>query len=162
MRYIPLGKTDLTVSEVGFGGIPIIHLDEDSAVTVLRRAYESGITLYDTADSGYAEGTLHTVRTAQGRKQMKRGINAFAWNVEAGDENKMINQDLGRLRQKDGGQRPAKSTDVSDLDGFRIKRMCRNGENAMFVILNEVKNLMISTESIIEILRLSLRRCSVP
>jgi uncharacterized protein len=51
MRYIPFGKTGLTVSEVGFGGIPIIRLDEDTAVTVVRRAYESGITLYDTANA---------------------------------------------------------------------------------------------------------------
>jgi uncharacterized protein len=51
MRYIPLGKTGLTISEVGFGGIPIIRLDEDTAVAVLRRAYESGITLYDTANA---------------------------------------------------------------------------------------------------------------
>jgi aryl-alcohol dehydrogenase-like predicted oxidoreductase len=29
MRYIPLGKTGLTVSELGFGGIPIIRLNED-------------------------------------------------------------------------------------------------------------------------------------
>ena len=34
-------------------------------------------------------------------------------------------------------------------------RLCRNVGIGMFVILNEVKNLMISTESIIEILRLS-------
>ncbi|HMK65159.1 MAG TPA: aldo/keto reductase, partial [Thermodesulfobacteriota bacterium] len=40
----------LIVSELGFGGIPIIRLDMDSAVAVLRRAYESGITLYDTAN----------------------------------------------------------------------------------------------------------------
>ena len=51
MRYIPFGKTGLTVSEVGFGGIPIIRLDEDTALTVLRRAYDSGITLYDTANA---------------------------------------------------------------------------------------------------------------
>ena len=51
MRYIPLGKTGLTVSELGFGGIPIIRLNEDEAVTVLRRAYESGITLFDTANA---------------------------------------------------------------------------------------------------------------
>jgi predicted aldo/keto reductase-like oxidoreductase len=51
MRYIPFGKTGLTVSEVGFGGIPIIRLDEDTAVTILRRAYDSGITLYDTANA---------------------------------------------------------------------------------------------------------------
>jgi hypothetical protein len=34
-------------------------------------------------------------------------------------------------------------------------RLCRNSENAMFVILNEVKNLMESTGWIEEILRLT-------
>jgi len=51
MRYIPLGKTGLTVSEVGFGGIPIIRLDEGTAVAVVRRAYDSGITIFDTANA---------------------------------------------------------------------------------------------------------------
>jgi aryl-alcohol dehydrogenase-like predicted oxidoreductase len=51
MNYIPFGKTGLMVSELGFGGIPIIRLDEEAAVWVLRRAYESGITFYDTANA---------------------------------------------------------------------------------------------------------------
>ena len=51
MNYIPLGKTGLMVSELGFGGIPIIRIDEEAAVLVLRRAYESGITFYDTANA---------------------------------------------------------------------------------------------------------------
>jgi len=50
MRYVQLGKTGLKISEVGFGGIPIIRLDTDTAVKVLRRAYEQGITFYDTAN----------------------------------------------------------------------------------------------------------------
>ena len=50
MRYVKLGKTGLKVSEVGFGGIPIIRLDMETAVAVLRRAYERGITFYDTAN----------------------------------------------------------------------------------------------------------------
>lgn len=50
MRYVIFGKTDLTVSELGFGGIPVIRLDNDLAVKVLRRAYERGVTLYDTAN----------------------------------------------------------------------------------------------------------------
>jgi uncharacterized protein len=50
MRYVKLGKTGLKISEVGFGGIPIIRLDVDTAVAVLRRAYERGITFYDTAN----------------------------------------------------------------------------------------------------------------
>ena len=51
MRYVELGRTGMTVSEVGFGGIPIIHLDVDAAVRVLRRAFENGITFYDTANA---------------------------------------------------------------------------------------------------------------
>jgi len=49
MRYWRLGKTDLTVSELGFGGIPIMRLNNQEAIEVLRHAYEKGITFYDTA-----------------------------------------------------------------------------------------------------------------
>ena len=51
MRYIILGKTGLEVSEVGFGCIPIIRLSTAEAVMVLRRAYDRGITLFDTANA---------------------------------------------------------------------------------------------------------------
>jgi uncharacterized protein len=50
MRYVMLGKTGIEVSEVGFGCIPIIRLSTDEAVMVLRRAYDRGITLFDTAN----------------------------------------------------------------------------------------------------------------
>lgn len=50
MRYITLGKTGIEVSEVGFGGIPIIRLSTADAVTVLRQAFDKGITLFDTAN----------------------------------------------------------------------------------------------------------------
>jgi uncharacterized protein len=51
MRYLELGRTGLKVSEIGFGGIPIIRLDTEAAVRVLRRALEKGITLFDTANA---------------------------------------------------------------------------------------------------------------
>lgn len=50
MRYVKLGKTGIEVSEVGFGCIPIIRLSAAEAVKVLRRAYDRGITLFDTAN----------------------------------------------------------------------------------------------------------------
>ena len=50
MRYRMLGMTGLEISEVGFGAIPIIRLGMEEAVKVLRRAYDRGITLYDTAN----------------------------------------------------------------------------------------------------------------
>ncbi|MEI7638833.1 MAG: aldo/keto reductase [Syntrophus sp. (in: bacteria)] len=51
MRYVMLGRTGLEISELGFGGIPIIRLNMDTAIQVLRRAYERGITFYDTANA---------------------------------------------------------------------------------------------------------------
>src|ERR1035437_1043502 len=51
MKYIQLGKTALTVSECGFGCIPIIRLSKEEAVKVLRHAFERGITYFDTANA---------------------------------------------------------------------------------------------------------------
>ena len=51
MRHIKFGKSGLKISELGFGGIPIIRLSTDEAVKVIRRAYERGITFYDTANA---------------------------------------------------------------------------------------------------------------
>ncbi len=50
MRYLTLGKTGLEVSEVGCGCIPIIRLSVADAVKVLGRAFDNGITLFDTAN----------------------------------------------------------------------------------------------------------------
>ena len=49
MEKIRFGKTDLTVSRTGFGGIPIQRISDEEAVAFLHRAYDGGITLYDTA-----------------------------------------------------------------------------------------------------------------
>ena len=51
MRYLTLGRTDLTVSEFGFGCIPIIRFPKEDSVKVLRHAFERGITFYDTANA---------------------------------------------------------------------------------------------------------------
>jgi aryl-alcohol dehydrogenase-like predicted oxidoreductase len=38
-----LGKTDLYVTEIGFGGIPIQRISEKDAISVVKRCYELGI-----------------------------------------------------------------------------------------------------------------------
>jgi len=50
MHYIKFGSTDLIISELGFGCIPIIRLNKKNAVDVLRHAYDKGITFFDTAN----------------------------------------------------------------------------------------------------------------
>ncbi len=44
-----LGRTDLMVSRLGFGGIPIQRISEEEAVAVVNRCLELGITFVDTA-----------------------------------------------------------------------------------------------------------------
>jgi predicted aldo/keto reductase-like oxidoreductase len=50
MNPVRFGKTGLMVSPLGFGGIPIIPLDIEEAVAVVRHCFESGITFFDTAN----------------------------------------------------------------------------------------------------------------
>jgi len=50
MKYRQLGKTGLEISEVGFGGIPIIRLSTNEAIRVLSYAYDKGINFFDTAN----------------------------------------------------------------------------------------------------------------
>jgi len=62
-----LGRTDLNVSVVGFGGIPIIEASRKAALRTVRRAFELGINYFDTAraygDSEEKIGeALHDVR----------------------------------------------------------------------------------------------------
>jgi predicted aldo/keto reductase-like oxidoreductase len=67
MRYVKLGKTGLLVSEVGFGGIPIIRLSRREAVKVLRRALDRGVTFYDTANL-YLDSEDKMGRALEGRR----------------------------------------------------------------------------------------------
>jgi len=45
------GKTGLMVSRTGFGCIPIQRIPFDDSTTLLRHAYDNGITLFDTANA---------------------------------------------------------------------------------------------------------------
>ncbi|MGN1021266.1 MAG: aldo/keto reductase [Aristaeellaceae bacterium] len=49
MDTIRLGRTGLVVSKNGFGALPVQRVTKEEAVRLLRRAYEGGITYFDTA-----------------------------------------------------------------------------------------------------------------
>ncbi len=49
MKQITLGRTGITVPQNGFGALPIQRVDLEQAVKILRRAYEGGMTFFDTA-----------------------------------------------------------------------------------------------------------------
>lgn len=46
---VTLGSTGITVNKNGFGALPIQRITQEDAVHLLRKAYENGITFFDTA-----------------------------------------------------------------------------------------------------------------
>ncbi|MDE7298375.1 MAG: aldo/keto reductase, partial [Lachnospiraceae bacterium] len=84
MRYRKLGNTGLTVSETGFGTIPILqgsvpvlpeyyNLDEEAALAVMGHAFSLGCNLYDTAivpEYGDAEIKLGKFAARIGRNRI--------------------------------------------------------------------------------------------
>ncbi len=50
MNTIRLAGTDLEISEIGLGGIPIIALPKNEAVSVVKHCFDLGITFFDTAN----------------------------------------------------------------------------------------------------------------
>ena len=51
MEKIRLGKTELTITKTGLGCLPVQRCDVNTAVKILRAAYEGGITFFDTANA---------------------------------------------------------------------------------------------------------------
>lgn len=49
MKTITLGSTGITTPQNAFGALPVQRADKQSAVKLLQRAYEGGITFFDTA-----------------------------------------------------------------------------------------------------------------
>lgn len=49
MDLVKLGNTGFTVNKNGFGALPIQRISRDEAAHLLRKAYDNGITYFDTA-----------------------------------------------------------------------------------------------------------------
>lgn len=67
MDTIRLGRTNLTVGKNGFGALPVQRVSMEEAIRLLRKAYDHGVTYFDTAraysDSEEKLGNaLHDVR----------------------------------------------------------------------------------------------------
>lgn len=49
MQTVTLGTTGITVNKNGFGALPIQRISQSEAVRLVRKAYDAGITYFDTA-----------------------------------------------------------------------------------------------------------------
>lgn len=65
MKYRRLGRTNIEVFPIAFGGIPIQRIDEESAIRLIRRAIELGVNLIDTA-RGYTDSEIKIGKALKG------------------------------------------------------------------------------------------------
>ena len=49
METVRLGKTEIVTNKNGFGALPIQRIPDEDAVYLLKKAYDNGITYFDTA-----------------------------------------------------------------------------------------------------------------
>lgn len=49
METVRLGKTEIVTNKNGFGALPIQRISDEDAVYLLKKAYDNGITYFDTA-----------------------------------------------------------------------------------------------------------------
>jgi uncharacterized protein len=68
MEKARLGKTNLMVTRLGFGGIPIQRDTEDESVAIVQRCLELGITFYDTAN-GYTTSEGRIGKAIKGQRE---------------------------------------------------------------------------------------------
>jgi len=54
MDFVTLGSTGIIVNKNGFGALPIQRISDEDAAYLLKKAYDNGITFFDTA-RGYSD-----------------------------------------------------------------------------------------------------------
>jgi len=65
MQKIRLGKSEMEVTRIGFGGIPIQRLNEEESIRVVRFALDRGINWIDTAN-GYSNSEKRVGKAIKG------------------------------------------------------------------------------------------------
>ncbi|MBU1050276.1 aldo/keto reductase [Candidatus Bipolaricaulota bacterium] len=64
MEKVRLGRTELQVTRIGFGGIPIQRVGDDDAMRIIRRVFDLGVNFFDTAN-GYGTSEERIGRALQ-------------------------------------------------------------------------------------------------
>ena len=89
MNYRMLGTTNLTLSEVGFGVWTVGtnwwgKVDEQDGIDLLRKAYDLGITFFDTADA-YGDGYGEEILAKALRKQRHNMVigTKFGYDIDS-------------------------------------------------------------------------------
>ncbi len=111
MVQVRLGKTGITVEKNSFGALPIQRITQEEAVKLLRKAYENGVTFFDTA-RGYTDSEVKLGEAFEGmREKVYIATKTVAKDVESFWRD--LNTSLNNLR-----------TDYIDIYQFHNPSFC--------------------------------------
>jgi aryl-alcohol dehydrogenase-like predicted oxidoreductase len=152
MKYRRLGKSNITVSEIGFGAWSIgldwwgKKIDDDEGLRMLKRAYDLGITFYDTADI-YGKGRSEKL-IAQAFKGMRNEVvlsTKFGYDIYSGTEQIGHNElpqkfDEEFVRYALGQSLERLETGYIDLYNLHNPKMDAIQDDSVFRLLNQLIN----------------------
>ncbi len=111
MKKIILGSTGISSAQNGFGALPLQRDDIDTAVRILQRAYEGGITFFDTARAYSDSEEKVGLALSDVRKNIFIATKTMAKNTE--DMKKQLEESLKLLK-----------TDYIDIYQFHCVDCC--------------------------------------
>jgi aryl-alcohol dehydrogenase-like predicted oxidoreductase len=122
MKYITLGKTDLTVSRVAFGtwqlGGDWGSTDANSAANAIRTAADNGVTFFDTAQA-YGFGASEAL-LAKGLQGLRRENLVIATKGGLRKEGSGVARDSSAKAITDGVESSLRSLDTDYIDLYQV------------------------------------------
>lgn len=128
MKKIILGSTGISSVQNGFGALPLQRDDIDTAVKILQRAYEGGITFFDTARAYSDSEEKVGLALSDVRKNIFIATKTMAKNTE--DMKKQLETSLKLLK-----------TDYIDIYQFHCVDQCYapGDGTGMYELMEEFK-----------------------
>lgn len=119
MKTRTLGNQGLDVSELGLGCMGLTFgygpaTDENDAITLIRNAYDSGVTFFDTAEA-YSQGGNESLLGKAVQSFRDKIVIATKFGFEGGDATKGLDSRPERIRQVAENSLKFLKTDYIDL-----------------------------------------------
>lgn len=119
MKTRTLGNQGLEVSELGLGCMGLTFgygpaTDEKEAINLIRNAYESGVTFFDTAEA-YSQGGNESLLGKAVKSFREKVVIATKFGFEGGDATKGLDSRPERIRQVAENSLRFLQTDYIDL-----------------------------------------------
>lgn len=129
MKTVRLGKTGIVTPQNAFGALPVQRVDMETAVRLLRKAYDNGMTFFDTARA-YSDSEVKLGEAFKGLRE-KIFIASKTMAVTPEGFRKDLETTLGNLQ-----------TDYVDIYQFHCVKQCyRPGDGTgMYEAMVQAKN----------------------